>query len=425
MNSQHLRLLSILSILAAFLFACSPPKETPSPNATQVMQTAVAIVEQTATAQSAAAFTPTPMRTTNIVTYVIPPSLGTTIPVATATVLPTNSSATADNASQIIDMAFSPDNKLIAVATACGHVALYGLQAESGGIFKLDETKQDALVQFASSPHMMAFTADSKMLVLSSRGDSLDEICYTINSMMPADAEVDMVSPGMTSLSDSEMNFNIDMSFRENGSWIIQENGVSAWGFASGPFIAPVHFIFSEGVNFVVERDSDLASLIARSDGHSYVWEIGTSEAVMSRGFEELNSIDATTAFNPDATIKAVANGQDIILERTMDNQVWHVLQGGSNGGHQSQVTAITFSRDGNTLFSASEDGQGIAWGINIAIWQYFPDSPPEDLPLIWDRFSLGPGVTSLELNFDQSILAIGYGNGSINTTSISGLNRP
>lgn len=338
---------------------------------------------------------------------------------------PIPTTTTFDNTSQVIGMAFSPDNKFIAVATACGHVVIYGLETESGGIFRLDETKQDAMVQFASPPHTMAFTADSEMLVLSSRGDRLGEICFAFNSMMPADADVKMVWPGMTSRSDSDIEAKIDISFRENGAWNIRENGVAAWGFASGPFVAPVHNIFPEGVNFVVESDSDSVSLIARSDGHSYVWEIGTSEAVMSLGSEELNSIDTTTVFNPDATIKAVASGRDIILERTTDNQVWHVLQGGSKGGHQSQVTAIMFSRDGNTFFSASEDGQVIIWAIDIAIRQHFPDSPPEDMPLIWNKFSLDPGITSLELSFDQSRLAIGYGNGSINTASVSGLNRP
>lgn len=406
-------------VTSALLGCTSTPEPALAPDATQVIQTAVAkSVEQTLVA-----FTPTPIRTTDVITYVIPPSLGTTtIPVVTATALPANPSTSGDNTNQIIDMAFSPDNKFIALATICGQIFIYGIQAESGSISKLDETKQDTVIQFANPLHMMTFTADSKMLVLSSRGDNLDETCFEINSRLPPDGEAELTMPSFTVL--SEMSSTIEPLFRENGAWVIKENGVSSWGFASSPFIIPAHFVFSEGANFVVKPDTDSALVSSRSDGHTYVWEIGTNEAMMNLSFEELNSIDATTVFNPDATIKAIASGQDIVLERTADSQVWHVLRGGSNGGHQSQVKAITFSRDGSTLFSASEDGQVIIWGIDIAIQQHFPNNPPEDIPLIYSKLSLDPGITSLELNFDQSILAIGYSNGSIKTASISGLNN-
>jgi WD40 repeat protein len=292
---------------------------------------------------------------------------------------------------EIIDIAFSPNNQIVAVATICGNVTLFGLQEHPTGIFKLDETEQDTSIEFDNLPHLMAFTSDSKSLVLSSRGNRVDKACYGAS---------------------------------DDQRWVIRKNTISSWGFAHGTNVMSPGLTFPDGVNFLIVRDSESASVTARSDGHSYAWEIGTSEAIMNLNFEKLDSIAATTVFSPDATIKAVASGHDIILTRTSDHQIWHVLQGDSKGGHQSQITAFMFSRDGKTLFSASEDGQLIAWSIDDAIQRFFPESPPPGISLIWNQFSLESGITSLELNFDQTILAVGHYDGRIGVVSISGLQQ-
>lgn len=320
---------------------------------------------------------------------------------------------TSDKNNQITSIAFSPDNKFIAAATDCGIVSIFGL-TESGTIFRLNETTQDTIIQFASAPHMMAFSLDSKSLAISSRGDSLDNTCRRAIPVT-RDDEGTVTSPSWTAVTEIRAEPLVGI---QNGLWWIREDSITFWGFSSAPLSIPIGYGVIGGANFVVQNDSESALVFQRTDGHSFVWEMDTNEAFRNMNYEELETINATTTFSPDATVKAVANGNNINLKQATDNQVWHMLK----EGHQSIVTAIAFSRDGKTLFSASEDGQIIIWDIGTIVSEYFPDPPPKDMPLILHKFFTSPGATSLELSFGDSILAIGYRDLSIGVRYVSEL---
>jgi WD40 repeat protein len=102
-------------------------------------------------------------------------------------------------------------------------------------------------------------------------------------------------------------------------------------------------------------------------------------------------------AFSPDDTLLATGHGDTII-------RLWEVATGTLKGelmGHELAIDDLTFSRDGRTLLSASDDGSVRLWSVDHA----------RPYGVLCQHFKPGTrdALCRLSLSSDGRLLAVGY----------------
>jgi WD40 repeat protein/transcriptional regulator with XRE-family HTH domain len=201
---------------------------------------------------------------------------------------------------------------------------------------------------------------------------------------------------------------------------------IQIWDAATG---RPVKFMAGSGTgtgNLVFARAKPLILSASGSDGKPSVWELGPRGYVGCAVCGDVPaSMDNSIALSPDETIFALG-GPDgtVTLFASSNAQRLLTLFGPSS----SQIEALAFSRDGQMLASASNDGTTTIWEVpsgrkrvtlaghsgGVLGVVFSPDgdrvytASRDGTVKTWD-ISLAPGSTWLNIRHEASVFSAAY----------------
>jgi WD40 repeat protein/tetratricopeptide (TPR) repeat protein len=269
------------------------------------------------------------------------------------------------------DLAFSPDDSILAVA-------LY-----SDGIIRLLRVADGKLLttiqkQNKNRVSSIAFSPDGKTLAAGSYDN-------TIGLWRVADGALLRTLEGHKS-SVSSVVFSPDGTVVASSS---ADKTIRLWGVADGKLLRTLEG-HTGGVGKVIfSLDGEILASCSPEDGTARFWRV--ADGSMLRSLEEHTRAILSVEFSPDGKSLALGSRDDSIqLRRVSHGGLLQVLK-----GHTGAVLSMVFSSDGATLVSGSSDS-------TVRLWQVV------DGALLRTSEGHTGGVTSVAFSPDGKTVASG-----------------
>jgi serine/threonine protein kinase/WD40 repeat protein len=294
--------------------------------------------------------------------------------------------------SNIEDLAFSPDGKILGTANNRNWMFINKYRYYNG-LWRVDTgSLQDYLLghtqwvngtAFSPDGRLFASTSDDGSVILWNVSDgsqvqkfegsigSISSVDISPNNLLLAAGSSDG-SVGMWQLDSDQLLRTLqghedsvtDVQFSSDGRLLAsaaEDHTVRLWQVNDGGLLhtlrghsAPVNGLaFSPDGSLVASASSDYTIGLWRVNNGSQVGILpGHSEAVLD------------VAFSPDGSLLASSSGDGTLrLWRVSDGEMVSLLT-----GHEASINSIVFSPDGHLLVSGASDGELRFWGLSEAI---------------------------------------------------------
>jgi len=248
--------------------------------------------------------------------------------------------------SSIVDLAFSPDGKLLGTANDRDWVrfssyryygALWGVEAANLQKYLLGQTQWITSVAFSPDGQLFATASDdSSIIIWQVKAGSLER-------------KIETSIGGMTGIDFSPNNLLLAA-----GSW---DGVLGLWQVNNGNLLRTMQ----DGQYSIkdVQFSPDGSLLAASSDDNSIrIWKV--SDGSPSKTLQGHTAEILRVAFSPDGTLLASASeDQSIRLWQVSDGSLLRIFT-----GHSDIVKDVSFSPDGSLLASGSADGALYLWQV-------------------------------------------------------------
>ncbi len=275
-------------------------------------------------------------------------------------------------------VAFSPDGKLLATASADGGARLWDVASH--------RPASPPLAPGSPGVTAVAFSPDGKLLATASADGGAR--LWDVASHRPASPPLAPGSPGVTAVA-----FSPDGKLLATAS---ADGGARLWDVASHRPASPPLAPGSPGVTAVAFSPDGKLLATASADGGARLWDVASHRPAsppLAPGSPGVTAV----AFSPDGKLLATASadGGARLWDVASHRPASPPLAPGSPG-----VTAVAFSPDGKLLATASADGGARLWDVA----SHRPASPP--------LAPGSPGVTAVAFSPDGKLLATASADG-------------
>lgn len=274
------------------------------------------------------------------------------------------------------DVAFSPDNTLVASANGDNTVQLWNVQ-----------TRQQQAVLYGHNGIVYAvdFSPDGRLLA--SAGDD-----GTIRLWDTASGQAVNILEGHSGSGVRSLDFTPDGRWLASGG---EDHTITLWDAASGVSQNVLNFPGERVLSVAFSPDGRLLASAGGQDGRIILWNAATG--AQERALQGHTAEVRAVVFSPDGTKLASASADDSI-------RIWDVQTGSSLltlTEHGRDVFSVAYSPDGSVLASGGRDNTARLWdagsGESLAVLQRHVG---------W--------VFSVAFNHDGSLLASGGGDGAV-----------
>jgi uncharacterized protein YjiK len=324
--------------------------------------------------------TPTPPAGDQLPTRSLPVQAGTLIPKPIVSISPMNAGQVVELArwgkGLISEVAYSPDGKLLAVATSIG---IYFYDTNTLAEVRIIESNSSLTsVAFSPDGSLLASGSDDEAVILwhLSDGSQMRRLAGHTNwvSSVAFSPDGDMLASGsgdgtviLWRVSDGSQLRTLagrisiySVAFSPDGGLLASGSGdriVRLWRVSDGMELR-TQAEHASGV-YRVAFSPDGGMLASGSyDGTVILWRV--SDGIELRTLAGHTDYVSSMAFSPDGSILASGSGDGTV-------KLWRVADGGqlrTLEGHTSGVRSVAFSPDGLLLATGSYDGTIRIWGV-------------------------------------------------------------
>ena len=280
------------------------------------------------------------------------------------------------------NIAFSPDNKILAVASATG---VWFYDGNTGEELNLFTNHSKSITSIAFSPdgttlasgttgdvYLWDVTTGEHITIQSAHVDEISSIVYNPNGNIIAtcgnwDDETIKLWDATTgelinTLSGHQSNIN-SITFSPDGETLISGGygrgpRIKFWDVATGELMDSIINPYTNVISMYIAISPDgrkIANGTGRWKPDVYLWDIATGTSETLKG--HMDGVKSV-AFSPDGNL--LASGSDDGMICLWDTTT--LIHNTTLIRHYDTVVSLTFSPDGKTLASGSEDGTIILW---------------------------------------------------------------
>ena len=318
------------------------------------------------------------------------------IQVRAAQINPTGQLDTGGNCNQV---AWSPDNKWLAVASS--EIKIYDSQT-----LKLNYSFSINYDAYSPSPLGLAFSPDSKLLVASTTDgffvynvDGWGRVFYKVDLGIQWGSQTIAFSPDGTLLAVSAgsavqlwyvENWTVSSTLPGSSGYAVAFSSdgktLAAAGGTAGEDIKIWNYKTGEALNSLIGHTNWVHSIAFSPDGKilasgsadDQIWLWNMTTGLQLRVLAGHTNTVNCVAFSPDGQVLA-SGSQDLTVK------LWNVFTGqelSSLTGHTGPVQSVAFSIDGETLASCGWDNTVLLWNTSSFVTDSTPTKSPAETSL-------------------------------------------
>jgi WD40 repeat protein len=300
---------------------------------------------------------------------------------------PGTPATTLDPGSEINEMAFSSDGRLLVIAGQSGVSRVWAIASLGTG---------PRLLTTNSPAQSIAISPDGRW-VLTGHADGIARI-WNLSSRDP-------IRPGFTQ---DRRGALTKVGFSPNGRWVVlsDDDGFShIWGFGSGGFSGGPYVLRGQTGTITAMAFAPDSSLAATgsTDGSIYLWALAARQDPPARSVLRASSGEVSSIVVAPNGAQLASTGQDNQIE------LWDLTtqdpgrESRTLIGHSSWIAKAVYSPDGTMLVSAGEDRSLRMWDLTNA--PPTEDSLPRDPQALIDLACQVAGRNPTDEEWDQQAL--------------------